>query len=411
MKKFSVSTMWDSRAIRPDNKSRVMLCVVLPNRSSFKLSLKIQCTKADYEKVMSGRSLNVYQQGLRKEISSFVLKGEELIERLAEPTKEIFLRFFKSDNNLSVSSKVDVYSLFQNKIDALNLEERFGTAENCRCAMKSFKRFKKELYLEDIDEQFINRYKAYNLSNKVSLTTIGIYLRNLRSIFNKAEDDGLVSGSKKPFKNIVIGSSVKSKSVLYPEQLKLLWNYRSDSIRDRRAIAMFFFCYLNNGMNFKDVGMLKYKNINGDILSFVREKTKRTKGSTSEIRVYLSDTSKKIIDEWGNPKQHPDNFIFQFVSKYTSPKHHEDTIIRYKRYANKSLKRIGNELGFKVSLCLNLARHSYATVQKISGTPVSFISDAMGHSSMAVTSHYLKQLPDANLKVLNQNLLSFIGNE
>ncbi len=58
------------------------------------------------------------------------------------------------------------------------------------------------------------------------------------------------------------------------------------------------------------------------------------------------------------------------------------------------LNKIGIKLGFDVRLNIAIARHSFATKQKLSGTPVSFISDAMGHSSVAVTEHYLKSLPD-----------------
>lgn len=141
------------------------------------------------------------------------------------------------------------------------------------------------------------------IKRKRSSTTIGIYLRNLRPVYNQAINDGLISGTVKPFKNMQLGSKVKSKSVLYPAQLKQLWEYRSESLRENRAIAFFFFCYLCNGMYFKDVAYLKWKNIDGDILSFVREKTKNTKQNQSEIRVYLCDEAKKIIAIWGSKKR------------------------------------------------------------------------------------------------------------
>lgn len=403
--KFSVSTLWDSRAVKA-NKSRVMLSISL-NRDRFLVSIKIYCTQVDYEKAIGGRSLSSTQKTLRTEINDYVLKADSLLSRLTEPTKDTFLKFFKSDANLSNGSKVDAYALYQVRFDSLTAEGRFGTAHNLRCSWYSIRSFKKELFLEDIDETFLKSYRAYMLKKKSSNSTIGIYLRNLRAVYNQAVTDGLISGNNKPFKNVVIGSSVKSKSVLYPHQLKALWEYRCEGIRTQRAIAFFFFCYLANGMNFKDVGFLKYKNIQGNVLSYVREKTKRTKSNNSEIKVHLHDAMKKIIEVWGNPNQKPDEYIFKFMSKYKSDKHMEETITRYKRVSNKMLAIVGKELGFEVHLCLNLARHSFATKQKIDGTPVAFISDAMGHSSLAVTEHYLKSLPDNNLALLNSKLLSF----
>jgi integrase len=43
---------------------------------------------------------------------------------------------------------------------------------------------------------------------------------------------------------------------------------------------------------------------------------------------------------------------------------------------------------------------------KLTGTPVSFISDAMGHSNSAMTEHYLKSLPDENRMEMSSKLLS-----
>jgi integrase len=86
----------------------------------------------------------------------------------------------------------------------------------------------------------------------------------------------------------------------------------------------------------------------------------------------------------------------------------EMTRSRHKRMCNKSLAAIGKKLGIDVRLCLNLARHSFATMHKILGTPTSFISDAMGHSNSAMTEHYMKSLPDENRREMSQKLLSFV---
>jgi site-specific recombinase XerD len=39
--------------------------------------------------------------------------------------------------------------------------------------------------------------------------------------------------------------------------------------------------------------------------------------------------------------------------------------------------------------------------------PVSFIAEMLGHGDMTTTAHYLKTLPDENLKQLSESLLSF----
>ena len=80
---------------------------------------------------------------------------------------------------------------------------------------------------------------------------------------------------------------------------------------------------------------------------------------------------------------------------------------RQKNATNQILGRIGRELGFNVHLCLNLARHSFATKLKIDNVSVAAISDAMGHTSTSTTEHYMKSLPPENLKIMSNSLLAF----
>jgi hypothetical protein len=122
-KNYSVSTFWDKRA------GRIMLSINL-NRTRFSLSIHLYCSQSDYLKAKSGRMLTSEQKKLRDRIYSCVLKAEELLSRLNEPTKESFIKFYKSDLNLSSGSKVDCFALLQAKFVELESEERFGSAKS-----------------------------------------------------------------------------------------------------------------------------------------------------------------------------------------------------------------------------------------------------------------------------------------
>ena len=334
-------------------------------------------------------------------------KAESLLQTLPDPSKESFLKLFKSAARLIPNSKVQVYPLFKIKYDSLIQEERFGTASNLKQSWHSFQRYKKDLYLQDIHPGFIKGYQAYMLSKGCSATTSAIYLRNLRSIYNQAVADGLIVAGISPFKNLHLGSRVKSKAVLYPHHLKTLWEYQPSSETQSKALAFFFFSYLCHGMNFKDIAYLRFSNIHGDLLIFTRQKTKRTKINSSEIRVFISPPVREILNRWGNTSQHPTDHIFPFRDKYEGPKHFNDTITRRKRAFNKVLRHIGRELGFEVPLNIGIARHCFATKHKIDGTPLAYISEFLGHSSVQTTQHYIKSLPEENLQLANQKLLDF----
>jgi integrase/recombinase XerD len=404
-RQFSITPFWDTRTMDDKTKqSRVMLTINL-NRKQFRITLKLRCTKAEFDAAITSRSANAKE--LRRAIHDYIDKAETILNRLPSPTKENFIRFFKSETDLSIADKTDALVVFSAKMDELKKEKRFGSLQNCKAAYNSLKRYSSDLYFEEIDLSFLKGYIVFMLNEGHSSTTAQIYLRNLRTIFRKAIKDGYISEKYYPFKDFTIGSSTKSKSVLYPEQIKALWEYTPVRIRESRAKSFWFFCYLCNGVNFKDLPHLRYKNVKGGILSFVRQKTKRTSKEVKEITVHLHDEAKRIIEEWGNPSRKPDDYIFPLMKKYKDELHMDKTINRYKRICNSALKKIGKKLGFDFPLVLNLARHSFATKLKLSGTPVAFIKDALGHGDMKVTEHYMKGLPDSNLKQMTDSLLNF----
>lgn len=402
--------MWDKRAMDAKTKlSRVMLTVNLLRRQ-FRISLKVRTTKADFDKaVSSSRVLSNAAMQLKKELNDYVSKAETILERLPNPSQETFTRLFKSETDLFLSNKTDVRILFEQKVIDLKNEERFSNSRNCQLAIISLHKYKSPIYFEDVDERWLKGYVSFMVSSGNSITTAQIYLRQLRSVFNDAIKAGYVSEKHYPFKGFSMGSRIKSKAVLYPVQLKALLQYETVGIREARAKAFFFFCYLCNGINPHDMFMLKWKNVQANMITFVRHKTRHTSSNgQKEIKVYMHDLTKAIIKEWGNPPTDTDDFIFPFLNNKMTAEKMNDTISRHKRISNKMLSHIGRKLGFEVHLCLNLARHSFATKLKIENkVSLAAISDAMGHTTTNTTMHYMKSLPDEMIKDMSAGLLEF----
>src|SRR6185312_13724821 len=103
-----------------------------------------------------------------------------------------------------------------------------------------------------------------------------------------------------PFNEYTIGTASKSKDVLYPEQIEALWNYKATVYGEKRAKDYWFFLYLSSGMNLKDALNLKGANLKGDVITFIRSKTSKTKTDVEEIIVYLHAEARKIIEKWGD---------------------------------------------------------------------------------------------------------------
>jgi len=410
-KNYSLNIHWDKRYPKAGT---IDLCPIqlavnlITHKVQFKISLKLYSTKDDWEKAMQGKGRSAEVRELRSQINDYLTKAETILERLPDPSRETFQRLFKSETDLFASHKTDVSLVWDAYIIELEKEERIKTALNLKWALRSFRKYSKDLFFEDINAAFLKGYVAWMAKEGKSQTTSQIYIRNLRTIFNKAIKEGYISDKHYPFRHFSIGGSAKSKGVLYAAQIRMIYEYKGNLMTENRARDMFMACYLANGLNFKDLALLKWSNLNGDIISFVREKTKRTnKVSGKEIKIYVLPELRKIIETWGSPNKGPNDYIFDIVDDTMSAKVQHNRIRQFQRRVNKRLVEIGEHLGIKIPLNTNLARHSFATALKIADVPVSQVSELMGHSSIVTTSHYLKSLPDIKLKAISETLMKF----
>ena len=402
---FSVTAYWDSRVVDDKGLSRIMLTINL--QKQFRTTIKLKSTKADFDKAIAGKSVNDGQRQLRRDINAEIQRAETILETLKTPTKELFLSLFKSNISLSETNKTDVYSFLDKLISDLYNAERFSSSINAKNCRNSFKGFKSTLYFQDITPQLLKDYKEYMKKKGSSESTANIHIRTLRSLYKDCIEKGIVVTKENPFEKISVGYTVRSKSVLYPEHLKLLWEYKPELLREIRAKDFFFFCYLGNGMNFWDMANLKNKDVEGDYLSFIRSKTSKTTNNPKQIRVYLNDEMQRILSVYRSKSDRPNDYLFEIFNNCRDAAHHFVTFGRYKGQCNRMLKIIRKKIGLQPRVYLGIARHSFATKHKLNGTPTSFISEWMGHTSTATTEHYLKTLPDEQLKNQSNSLLNF----
>ena len=242
----------------------------------------------------------------------------------------------------------------------------------------------------DVTPDFLYKYERWMLDNGNSITTVGIYLRSLRTLFNNAIADGLLTKECYPFgkKRYEIPTGNNIKKAL---SLKDYW----------------IFMYLCNGINVKDMSLLKYENIKGDIIEFIRAKTARTKRKVEPIRVNLTDELKAIISKWGNKKTDGNTFIFPILEKGATPERERQLIQQMTHVINSYMKDIAATLEIDKDVTTYFARHSFATVLQRSGASISFISEALGHSSSKTTENYLAGFEDEKKREINKALLAF----
>ncbi|HEY4288972.1 MAG TPA: phage integrase SAM-like domain-containing protein [Puia sp.] len=354
--------------------------------------------------------------------------GDELasIEHgLQEPTEPVGYTFSGHTKRYGkrkferVRSKIDfgklgpLAVLYGNYIKQLEREKRVGTSESYFSSLMSLLAFHKGLRLSDITKDSLFAYEDWMIAQGRSLTTVGIYLRPLRTLFNIAIEDKLISKDLYPFgrRKYRIPTGKGVKKALSAAQVKTLYEYRPEMIVSdwqERAPDMWFFMFFGNGMNPKDLAHLKYKNMNGDYLRFVRQKTKNTtRTAPPTITVFINDDMRATIKRWGNPDTDPENYIFPILVPGLSAHRVKELIQYFIKSVNKWMGKIAIDCGLDIKpRCMEI-RHTAFTIMKRAGASIEAIQEAAGHMNSRTTQSYLDSFEDESKKALAQNLLAF----
>ncbi len=318
------------------------------------------------------------------------------IEKRAQKTVESISPFsFKQFEKEFFEQRIRYESLksaFDAYIDQLKTNEQWGTATSYQTACNALHKFKPKIALEDVDKEFLQKFEKWILEQGKSITTVGIYLRPLRAIINIAKDNGVFRPENYPFgkRKYVIPTGKNIKKALAIDQIRQIFDYKTESGSPMEMAKSFWiFTYLCNGINMMDIAHLRGKDLDPRSIRFIREKTKRTtKGDPIVITASRNDYIDKILSKWAKRRILPDDYVFDIIELSDTVQVARKKIQQFTKQVNKYMKRIGEDLGFELSLTTYVARHSFATILLRSGAPMTFASQSLGHSNVITTQKY-----------------------
>lgn len=341
---------------------------------------------SDFERIQNS-SVRKELRILEDKITHWENKAKNIIHQL-DPFSFDEFKSLLFKESISIP---DVYVLLDKRIGDLISEGRVSTSRVYRDTQNSLMKFKSKLNIVEITPEFLKKYEAWMVSKGKSITTIGIYLRHLRSIYNQAMDAGIIDHKHYPFGKTGIPRNIKKALTI--EQIKSIIDYTvEEGPNQQLAKDMWLLSYYCNGMNIKDILSLRFGNLQSDAIQFERIKTSSTDQNPKPIMVSLIPEAKAIIERWKKKKRSEDDYVFPFIKK--SMTEDEKMKNQFIKTVNKYMKRIGNETGYDKPLTTYAARHSYATILKRPGAPLGFISEALGYKSLQTTEAYLDSFED-----------------
>jgi integrase/recombinase XerD len=394
MKTAEASIYLDKLRPKKNGKCSVKIRVSF-NRKRKYFSTGIDLSPDDFENTFFGKRKTAIQKTNKIKVEYFETKATDVIKNLAVFTFQAFEETFLEQRNVQNS----VSFAFEKYINQLRQENRLGTAISYEYALKSLESYKPNLTFAEINKSFLDKYENFMLQNNKTKTTIGIYLRSLRAIYNQQNIDRSIYPFGEAKNKYSIPTSRNIKKALTVEEIAKIYNYKPKpgSPKDM-AKDYWIFLYLCNGMNVKDFCLLKWSDIDGDMLTYRREKTKRSKKEEKRISVALKPETLEIIKKWGLPSISKNSYIFPYLKPGMTAENEMATYKQLTKTINKYMKQIAVDINLNKDVTTYFARHSFATVLKRSGAKIEMISELLGHSNVGVTESYLDSFENEQIQ-------------
>lgn len=275
--------------------------------------------------------------------------------------------------------------------------DKAGTREVYDRTVKALAAFDGDLAVrtfKDIDRAYLERFEKF-CRRTMSTNTISIIMRNIRTVFNRAIDDGKTE--LYPFRSYKIKSEETRKRALTAQQLAWIVNMEP-GLGQEEARDIFLLSFYLIGINLADLLSAKRSAVKNGYLNYRRAKTGRI------YSIKIEPEAAAILAKYQGTAH-----LVNMLERYTDEK-------SYRAHLNKRLKSFGRPIGERgkiigrgpyEDLSSYWARHTWATIAYEIGIPVDTIGQALGHSdrSHRVTFVYIKEdqskVDEANRRVID----------
>jgi site-specific recombinase XerD len=359
---------------------------------------------------------NIYQKRPRKELKNYRVifdsierKAEEIISNMGRFSYEEFEEYYFQ--NKKIESKNDLFTIIENNIKQREEINRYSTAGSYKTTKAQIEKYtgKSKLSFQSVTPSFLKGFEdwLFDKAGVNSPNTVGIYMRNIRIMYNQAIRSGVIDQEYYPFgkgKYQIPKLTKKTLKALTKEEVKLIDQYETVDSTKQWVRDMWIFSYLSNGMNIADIAQIENKQITKDGFEFVRKKTKETaKSNLKSINVAMQPRMMEIIERWGNPPEK--KYLFPILDEEMDEETMDLKVRNLNNLITKKIKDIAEECEIDKKVTAVYARHSFATVLRNSGASIEYISEALGHNNVSTTMHYLAKFDSGVVKKWSAELL------
>lgn len=374
------------RMNKKDKTSALLYARISVNGRRTEISLKEHIKTAEWDparEVLKGKlphvkSLNKYIEDIRFRLKEIYRALEQKgLMITADGIKEAYLGRNKNEND---GHKLIELINYHEKI--FGHELRKGTLKNyytTRDYILRFLQFKyksNDIFLKELDFQFITELKAYIIDNPIKKhdpclgNGLMKHMERLKKLIHWGKQLKWITVD--PFEDFKISFKKSKRKKLDLYELDRIENKNFSDPKISYVKDLFLFsCF--TGLAYADVVGLKSESIQttefGTILKIYREK------SDELSSVPLLSSASLIMEKY---KNHPQALL---AGKVFPPISNQEV--------NRNLKIIGEVCEINKNMTFHLARHTFATAVTLkNGVPIETISKMLGHTKISTTEIY-----------------------
>lgn len=317
------------------------------------------------------------------------------------------------DNKASTYTAQDVVSMFftpvtilgvgsfiRNLINELKKIGKESAAKRLDKILNSLLRYTdgNEVIWKDLTSTFILGYETFMIKRGLCRNSTSFYMRNLRSIVNRAIGQGIEVPSH-PFKYVYMGVDKTVKRAISLDMIRMIRDVDLNGNPELDfARNVFMFAFYTRGMSFIDIAFLKKSDLQNGVLTYSRRKTRQ------QLMVKIEPETRKVIERLGKSKT---SFLLPIITEEKNiERQYESAYYR----VNRNIRKVGEILGLQTKLTLYVARHTWASIAHANNVALSTISKAMGHDSEKTTIIYLQTLDSSSVDKANRDIIRMMNN-
>ena len=244
----------------------------------------------------------------------------------------------------------------------------------------------RELFFDEIDYKFLTKYRKHLKGLGNSVNTIHANFKTIRGIYNAAVKNGDYKPELHAFANFKLKKERSHRIKLDEEQIEKIYNHHiRENINDFHAKNAFLFSFYAQGMRTADILQLTWGMIRGERIEYFAGKTGKFKS------IKLRPRAVEILAIYRLPGAKPGDYVFPFLKNKKRDRYTDDQwlaiVSSANQIINQSLRNIARKTGLP-DFSMHVARHSFAEMARRKTGDIYLVSEALDHSSVAVTLDY-----------------------